>query len=74
MKKDTSYFVAIEDGHVVFVEITPEMWDAINNSYDGDAEAYFSEVVCEEYKISYNNCQWSITCKSCIICYGKKPI
>lgn len=71
--KDTSYFVVLEDGHVVFIEITQEMRETIDKSYDGDEEAYFAEVICEEYEISYNNCQWSITSESCIACYGKLP-
>lgn len=73
MEIDTPYFVVLEDGNVVFIEITQEMRETIDNSYEGDEEAYFAEVVCEEYDISYNNCEWSITCESCIACYGKVP-
>lgn len=61
---DRDYFVVLEDGNVVFIEITQEMRKTINNSYDGDEEAYFAKVICEEYDISYNNCEWSITCES----------
>lgn len=68
---ETSYFVVLEDGNVAFIEITQEMRETIDNSYDGDEESYFAEVICEEYDISYNNCEWSITCESCIACYGK---
>lgn len=67
------YFAVLENGYVIFIEITPEMRTAIDNSYDGDEEAYFAEVVCEEYGISYNNCQWAITRESCISCYGTVP-
>lgn len=70
---EREYFVALEDRCVTFIEITQEMRETIDNSYDGDEEAYFSKVVCEEYDISYNNCEWSITCESCIACYGKVP-
>lgn len=70
---DTTYFAVLEDGCVILIEITPEMQETIENSYEGDEEAYFAEVICEEYDISYNNCQWSLTCESCISCYGKKP-
>lgn len=70
---DTSYYVVLEDGNVVFIEITPEMRDSINRHYNGDEEAYFMDIVCEEHDITYNNCQWSITCESCIACYGKIP-
>lgn len=70
---DTTYFAVLEDGYVIFIEITPEMQRTIDTEYEGDEEAYFGEVVCEEYNISYNNCQWGITSESCIACYGKKP-
>ena len=70
---ERDYFVVLEDGNVVFIEITQKMRETIDNSYDGDEESYFAEVICEEYDISYNNCQWSITCESCIACYGKVP-
>lgn len=70
---DTTYFVVLEDGCVVFIEITHEMRETIDKSYDGDEESYFTEVICEDYDISYNNCQWSITSESCIACYGKNP-
>ncbi len=68
---DTSYFVVLEDGCVVFIEITPEMRNEIDTKYDGDEEDYFYEVVCEEHNISVNNCEWSLTCQSCVSCYGK---
>lgn len=71
--KDTSYFVALENGRTIFVEITPEMRKDIDTIYEGDEESYFAEVVCEAYDISYNNCEWSITSEACIICYGKVP-
>lgn len=70
---DTPYFAVLENGCVVFIEITPAMKKVIESSYEGDEEAYFAEVICEEYNISYNNCQWSLTCESQIACYGKKP-
>lgn len=70
---ERDYFVVLEDGNVVFIEITQKMRETIDNAYEGDEEAYFAEVVCEEYDISYNNCEWSITCESCIACYGKVP-
>lgn len=68
---DTPYFVVFEDGCVVFIEITQEMRETINKSYDGDEEEYFTDVVCREYNIC--NCQWILTTESCITCYGKAP-
>lgn len=73
IKSDTTYFAVLEDGCVAFIEITPEMWESIDKFFAGDEEAYFAKVVCEKYNISYNNCQWSLVCESCITCYGKKP-
>lgn len=70
---ERSYFVVLEDGYVIFIEITPEMRETIDNSYDGNEEEYFYEVVCEEHEISCNNCEWSITSESCITCYGTAP-
>lgn len=67
------YFVVIEDGNVIFIEITRQMNQEIEEAYEGDIEDYFADVVCEKYDISFNNCQWAITCESCIACYGKKP-
>lgn len=69
----TTYYVVLEDGCVVFIEITPEMRETIDNSYDGDEGECFAEVVCEEHEISYNNCQWSITREPRITCHGKIP-
>ncbi len=68
---DTSYFVVLEDGCVVFIEITPEMQNEIDTKYGGDETEYFQDVVCEEHNISVNNCEWSLTCQSCVSCYGK---
>ncbi len=68
---DTSYFAVLENGHVVFIEITSEMQNEINTKYGGDESEYFQEVICEEYDISVNNCEWSLTCQSCVTCYGK---
>lgn len=70
---DTSYFAVLEDGNVVLIEITPEMEKTIEDEYNRDYEGYFYEVICEDYNISHNNCQWMITSESCITCYGKKP-
>ena len=70
-ENDTSYFVVLENGCVVFVEITPEMQQEIDSTYEGEIEDYFAAVICEEYNISINNCEWSITCESCVTCYGK---
>ena len=70
---DTTYYAVLEDGHVIFIEITPEMQRTIDTEYKGDEEDYFATVVCEAHNISYNNCQWGITSESCITCHGKKP-
>lgn len=70
---DTQYYAVLEDGHVAFIEITPEMQRTIDTEYKGDEEDYFAAVVCEKHNISFNNCQWGITSESCIACYGKKP-
>ncbi len=68
---DTPYFVILEDGHVTFIEITPEMQNEIDTTYKGEVDDYFAIVICEVYCISLNNCQWSLTSESQISCYGK---
>jgi len=73
MEKDTEYFAVIENGCVVLIEITDEMRNAIDTQHNGDEEDYFAAVICEEYGISYNNCQWSLTSEAQMACYGKKP-
>lgn len=68
---DASYFVVLEDGCVVFIEVTPEMQKEIDSTYDGDIDDYFASVICDEYNISINNCEWSITSEACVTCYGR---
>lgn len=73
MTTDTPYYAVLENGCVILIEITDKMRNAINSQYYGDEEDYFTDVICEEYDISYNNCQWSLTTEAQITCYGKAP-
>lgn len=67
------YFVVLEDGNVIFIEITPQMNQEIEGCYEGEIDDYFAEVVCEKYNIAFNNCQWTVACELGIAYYGKKP-
>lgn len=73
MNIDIPYYAVLENGCVILIEITDEMRNEINTQYNGDEEDYFAAVICEKYDIGYNNCLWSMTTGSQMVCYGKKP-
>lgn len=73
MNTDTPYYAVLENGCVILIEITNEMRNAIDTQHNGNEEDYFAAVICEEYDISYNNCQWCVTSEAQMACYGKKP-
>lgn len=73
MENDREYYAVLEDGFAVLIEITEADREIINKKYNGDEEDFFYEVVCARHLISVNNCQWTTTCESQIVCYGTLP-
>lgn len=71
--KERQYFVIMPNGHLLFVEITPERKSVIDDEFSGDEEEYLYTVLSEEFDFSVNNVDWSIVPDSCITCFGRNP-
>ena len=61
------------NGHLLFVEITPERRSVIDDEFSGDEEEYLYTVLSEEFDFSINDVDWSIVPDSCITCFGRNP-
>ena len=70
---DRGYYVIIEDGFLLLVEITPERQAIIDTECGGDLKVYFMNFLVEEFDILTKMCEWGVTYESQIICSGVFP-
>ena len=72
-KIDRGYYVIIEDGFLLLIEINPERQAIIDTECGGDFKVYFMNYLIDEFNIRTKMCEWGVTYESQIICSGAIP-